>query len=107
MNGEGKPPVEKETSWLAEHMIELDLVVFSAVALVIALALLFLNGTFHVDMMGPESKAALSVGVACGFVGFFGCIVEYQFLRRKSLIYVSFMSLYALLFLMVSFVPHL
>lgn len=97
---------EDGTSWLAEHMIELNLVIFSLVALLIALALPFLNG-FFVDMMGPMSKAALSVGVACGFVGLFGCIVEYQFSRRKSLIYASIVSLNALVFLAQSFVPHL
>lgn len=87
-------------------MIELDLVILSLVALLIALALPFLNDVF-VDMMGPESKAALSVGVACGFVGFFGCIVEYQFSRRKSLIFACIVSLNALVFLAQSFAPHL
>lgn len=97
---------EGETSWLAEHLIELDLVIFSVVALVVALARPFLNGPF-VDMMGPESKAALSVGIACGFVGFFGCIVAYQFTRSKLLILACIISLIALEILSSAFAPHL
>ena len=86
-------------------MIELDLSALTIAALIIGLALPFLNG--YVDIMGPESKAALSVGIACGFVGFFGCIVAYQFTRSKLLILACIVSLIALEILSGSFAPHL
>ena len=55
--------VEGEPSWLAEHMIELDLLALSIAALIIGLALPFLNGPY-VDMMGYQTKLVLSVGIA-------------------------------------------
>jgi hypothetical protein len=87
-------------------MIELDLLALTMAAFIIGLALPFLNG-YHVEMMGYQIKVVLSVGVACGFVGFFGCIVAYQFTRSKLLIIASIFSLYALLLLSGPFTPHL
>lgn len=99
--------VEGETSWLAEHMIELGLLTLTVVALIIALSLPFLNG-YYVDMMGPESKVLLSIGIACGLVSFFGCIIAYQFTKRKWLILACIVSLIALEMLwFAAFVPHL
>jgi len=101
-----KTPVGKMTSWLAEHMIELGLLNLAVVALIIGMALPLLNGPF-VDMMGYKAKLALSVGIACGFVGFFGCIVVYQFTRSRLLIIACIFSLYALILFSMSFSPHL
>jgi len=87
-------------------MIELGLSTLTVVALIIALGLPFLNGHF-VDMMGSESKVLLSIGIACGLVGFFGCIIAYQFKKRKLLILACIVSLDTLVFLSFSFGPHL
>lgn len=88
-------------------MIELGLLTLTVVALIIALSLPFLNG-YYVDMMGPESKVLLSIGIACGLVSFFGCIIAYQFTKRKWLILACIVSLIALEMLwFAAFVPHL
>jgi len=96
--------VEGELSWLPEHIIELDLLALSIAALAIALVLPFLNG-HYVDMMGSQAKVALSVGVSCGLVGFFGSIVAYP--KSKLLILAFVISLAALFILSGPFAPHL